>query len=113
MSMEIKGTGNRPPIETGDPAQTGVNRVGSQGKPTTTSASVSASTADTFSLTSKASQLQQLEAQIAKLPVVDTQRVQDVQHAISTGTLQVEPARVADKLLQFEAGLDTPIASTG
>lgn len=106
MSMEINGSGNRPPIDTGENAQsaekTGASATSNQ------SSQSSATSADTFSLTNKASQLQQLEAQIANLPVVDTQRVLDVQHAIATNTLTVEPARVADKLLSFESGLATP-----
>lgn len=103
--MEINGSGNRPPIDTSDKAQaskTGTDNPQSAGRPSSPTGG-----ADTFSLTNKASQLQQLESQIAELPVVDTQRVQDVQHALATGTLEVEPARVADKMLSFESGLDT------
>ena len=53
-------------------------------------------------------QLQALEAEIANLPVVDTQRVQDVQHTLATGSFEIQPARVADKVLTFEAGLGKP-----
>ena len=60
---------------------------------------------DQLKLSSQAAQLQALEAEIANLPVVDTQRVQDVQRTLATGSFQVEPARVADKVLTFEAGL--------
>lgn len=106
MSMEINGTGGRPPVDTGEAAQS-ADKANNQSAANTT-ASTSANAADTFSLTNKASQLQQLEAQVAALPVVDTQRVEDVQHAIATNTLQVEPAQVADKLLEFEVGLAQP-----
>jgi len=105
MSIEINGTGGRPPIDVGEGSQS-ADKVDNQ--PGGGTAATSASAADTFSLTSKASQLQQLETQIANAPVVDTQRVEDVQHAIATNTLQVQPARVADKLLSFEAGLAEP-----
>ena len=37
--------------------------------------------------------------------MVDTKRVQEVQRSLATGSFQVDPARVADKMLQFEAGL--------
>jgi negative regulator of flagellin synthesis FlgM len=60
---------------------------------------------DTLSLTSEASQMQALESQIAELPVVDTKRVQDVQKALATGSFQVDPAKVAEKMLNFESGL--------
>lgn len=113
MSMEIKGPGGRPPVEPNETSQTGASQTnysGRTGSGADTSSSQS-SRADTFSLTNQASQLQQLEAQISQLPVVDTQRVEDVQHAIATGTLQIQPARVADKLLQFEAGLSSQVAT--
>ena len=60
---------------------------------------------DQLSLTSEASQLQALEGQIAELPVVDTQRVQQIQNALATGSFQVDPAKVAEKMLNFESGL--------
>jgi len=105
MSMEINGSTGRPPIETGDSGQT-TNKVDQQTSANAAATASPGSSADKFSLTSKASQLQQLEAQISNLPVVDTQRVQDVQHSIATGSLQVEPAQVAEKMLAFESGLD-------
>lgn len=106
MSMEINGAGARPPVDTAENARAG-ERLESQGG-SNASAAAPGSSSDTFNLTNKATQLQQLESQIATLPVVDTQRVQDVQHAIATNTLQSEPAEVADKLLTFEAGLAQP-----
>ena len=105
MSIEINGSSNRPPVAASEGSQAGAVSRGGAGGPGRPSAP-SPSAADTFSLTNRAAQLQQLEAQIANLPVVDTQRVSEVQHALSTGTLEVDPARVADKLLRFEAGLD-------
>ncbi len=106
MSIEINGSTGRPPIDTGEASQS----ADKAGRPTDnpSATSTAAGAADTFSLTNKASQMKQLEAQIANLPVVDTQRVHDVQHAIATNTLQVKPAEVAEKLLAFEAGLSEP-----
>ena len=49
--------------------------------------------------------MQALEAQISSLPVVDTQRVQEVQQTIATSSYEIQPGRVADKVLTFEAGL--------
>jgi negative regulator of flagellin synthesis FlgM len=107
MSMDISGPGNRPPVDTAEGTQN-ANRKGAGTADSSSSSPASATAGDTFSLTNKASQLQQLEAQIADLPVVDAQRVEDVQHAITTNTLQSEPAEVADKLLSFEVGLAEP-----
>jgi negative regulator of flagellin synthesis FlgM len=103
MSIEIKGPGNPPPVSAGE-AQSGTASQGSAAG--TGNASTTAGRgADTFSMTNKASQLQQLESQIANLPVVDTQRVTEVQHALATNTMEINPARVADKMLTFESGL--------
>ncbi len=102
MSIEINGN-NRPPVNTGEASATKYpkNDNSSTNKPL----GGTPSRADSFSLTHRATQLRQLEAQIAQLPVVDTQRVAEVQHALATGTLEIHPARVADKLLSFEVGL--------
>lgn len=63
------------------------------------------STADTVSLSDNALQLGKLDSSIAAAPapVVDTQRVEQIKQAISDGTYQVDPAKVADKLMQFES----------
>ena len=105
MSMEIKGTNNPPPAVADKAEPAASSTPGHSVTGDRTAAGVS-SGADTFRLTNKAAQLQQLEAQIASLPEVDTQRVHEVQHALSSGSLEVNPARVADKLLTFEAGLE-------
>lgn len=97
--MEINST-SRPIVDSMESSQA----VKKQNESATAANTLSGS-ADTFNMTNKASQLQALEAQIAKLPVVDSQRVNDVQHALSTGTLKIDPPQVADKMLQFEAGL--------
>ena len=63
------------------------------------------STVDTVSLTDTASRLRSLENTIANLPVVDTQRVQDIQKSIADGTFEVNPQRIADKMFGFESEL--------
>ncbi|MCB1772543.1 MAG: flagellar biosynthesis anti-sigma factor FlgM [Gammaproteobacteria bacterium] len=104
MGIEIGKTG-RPPQEAIDAskAQSASNTAkpgagsGANPQPTTSG--------DQLKLSDKASQLKALEAEISNLPVVDTQRVQDVQRTIATGSFEIQPARVANKLLTFEAGL--------
>ncbi len=71
---------------------------GATGQPVTGSS-------DKVSLTSEAAQMHALESEIAQLPVVDTKRVQEVQNALATGSFQVDPAKVAEKMLNFESGL--------
>jgi negative regulator of flagellin synthesis FlgM len=61
------------------------------------------STADTVSLSDNALQLGRLDSSIVAAPVVDTQRVEQIKQAISDGTYEIDPAKVADKLMQFES----------
>ncbi len=63
------------------------------------------STVDTVSLTDTAARLRELESTLANLPVVDTQRVEDIQRALAEGAFEVDPARVAEKMMAFEAQL--------
>jgi negative regulator of flagellin synthesis FlgM len=49
--------------------------------------------------------LQDLEKEVAAMPVVDTQRVEAVQLALATGIYEVDPASTADKLIEFEFAL--------
>ena len=101
MSIEINGTQGRPPAEVGDSRKPAADKTKDSASPR--SSTLSGGSGDKLSLTSAATQLQALEDRIAELPVVDTQRVQEVQRSIATGSFQVDPASVADKMLKFEA----------
>ena len=61
------------------------------------------SSSDTVSITNTASQLQALEKQLASLPVVDVQRVDAIKREISNGTFEIDPPRIADKMIQMES----------
>ncbi len=61
--------------------------------------------ADQLTLTTGARSLQKLEETIANTPVVNTAKVASVKQQLGAGTYQVDSARVAGKLLQFESGL--------
>ncbi len=61
------------------------------------------STSDTVSLSDNAVQLGKLGNSVASSPVVDAQRVEQVKQAIENGNYEVDPARVAEKLMQFES----------
>lgn len=60
---------------------------------------------DTVSLTDAAERLRGLENTLANLPVMDSQRVEEIQQAIDRGTFEVDYGRVADKFLNFERDL--------
>lgn len=102
MTIEINGTHGRTPADLGD--SQAVSARGQNQEASKPSAGT-ASSADRVSLTDETEHLRQLEQQISNLPVVNTQRVEQVQNALATGSFQIDPAQVADKLLSFEAGL--------
>jgi len=109
MSIQIQGPTGRPPAEISDQGKTASEARSRQGGAQGASVASRSTVTDQVSLTAQASQLQALENQISALPVIDTQRVTEVQQALATGSFQVDPARVADKMLSFEVGL-TPQA---
>jgi len=108
MAIEISADNRQPPKGAAGAGKSqatapnaGKSQAGAAGKG-------GASGADQLKLSDQAAQLQALEAEIANLPVIDTQRVQDVQRTLATGSYEIQPAQVADKVLTFEAGLGKP-----
>jgi len=105
MGIEINGNGGRAPQEAIEAAKAQSTSPNDTQPRAGSGAKTAWSGTDQLKLSNQAAQLKAMEAEIANLPVVDTQRVQDVQRTLATSTLQVEPAQVAHKLLTFEAGL--------
>jgi negative regulator of flagellin synthesis FlgM len=64
------------------------------------------SSVDTVSLTDTAARLRELENTLATLPVVDAQRVEDIQKSIADGSFDVDPEKIAVKILEFEGELN-------
>jgi negative regulator of flagellin synthesis FlgM len=62
---------------------------------------------DTLSLTGTAALMQKLDAAIAATPVVDMARVNRIQQALANGTYEIDPARVAEKMLSLETALQS------
>ncbi|MDH5784969.1 MAG: flagellar biosynthesis anti-sigma factor FlgM [Chromatiales bacterium] len=61
---------------------------------------------DSVSLTDTAAHLQKLENTIAALPVVDSQRVEEIRNAITNGEYQIDAANIADKLINLDTDLN-------
>ena len=94
------------------PSSTQVSEVGTQrgGNPTHTEKapekpSAPSQAADQVSLTPAAQQLRHLEKQIADQPVVDTQKVSAVKEALANGSFEINPARIAEKMMSLERAL--------
>lgn len=95
MSTKIGGLDSSP-IQTGKGGD--VKRTSPQGgaQPAKTQ-----SASDT-QITESARQLAALEQTVRELPAIDQARVDQVSRRIQDGSYQVDSAKVADKLLQFE-----------
>jgi negative regulator of flagellin synthesis FlgM len=62
-------------------------------------------TGDQVTLTNSARSLQKLEEAVSNAPVVDSAKVASVKQSVESGTYQVNPSNVADKMIKFERGL--------
>jgi negative regulator of flagellin synthesis FlgM len=60
---------------------------------------------DSVNLTSSAMRIKSLEAQIARLPIVDTHKVEQIKNSLSEGTFEFNSDRIAEKLINFEKDL--------
>jgi len=79
-----------------------VSSVKSEGS-SNTSNSHSSTSADTVKITDMAGRLQSLEQKLATQSEVDQSHVNKIRDAISRGEYKVNPERVADKMMDFEA----------
>lgn len=66
----------------------------------------SGSAADKVSFTSTAEKLKELEKQLSQESPVNEQKVQNVRAAIDSGEYQVDPEKIAEKMIDFESQLD-------
>jgi negative regulator of flagellin synthesis FlgM len=99
MSIEINGmTSAKVPVSS---EETQLDRATEQ-TPTQQESGTS-STSDTVSLSENAVQLGKLETSVVSTPVSDTQRIERVKQAIMDGSYEIDPVKVAEKLMQFEA----------
>lgn len=63
------------------------------------------STIDTVSLTDTSMKLRSIENRIESLPVVDSQRVEDVRRSVADGTYAIDAETIASKLVDSELSL--------
>ncbi len=98
----ITGFPGNPSQRTGDGSQVQVART----EPTAAQQQTGRpSSVDTVSLTDTAARLRELENSLAKLPVMDSQRVETIQKSIENGSYEVDSRRTAEKMLNFERQL--------
>lgn len=103
MPHDISGINSGRPQQSGDRSVTSIRRDDSTSAQTNTSSSTAS---DTVSLTDMASRLKSLESKLETQPAIDQSRVNRVRDAISRGEFRIDPERVADKMMDFEADFD-------
>ena len=99
MANEISGLNSSRTQQSGERQVSGVSKDSKK----TSEPSKSSTNSDRVSLTDTAERLKALEHQLAQQPEVDNKRVSNVQEAITNGNYKVDPERVADKMMSFEA----------
>ncbi|BAO44283.1 flagellar biosynthesis anti-sigma factor FlgM [Thiolapillus brandeum] len=102
MSIDINNLGTTTAPSPGDS-----NRVGSSeaNSADAQKASGKSSVSDTVSLSETAIRLGQLGVAVENQPVVDTKRVEQVKQAIMDGSYTVDPARIAEKMIDLDMAL--------
>ncbi len=64
-----------------------------------------AASGDSVNLTDTASMLKKMEASLSSVPVVDVKRVESIKQSIMNGSFNIDPGRIADKMLNMESML--------
>lgn len=94
----MKIDGNLRSIQSGQVSEGQSERSGKTGS--AQSSQSGASSGPRVQLSPLGSQLAGIEQSLANVPVVDTQRVEEIKQAISDGKFKVNPDVIADKLLE-------------
>ncbi len=100
MSIDINGISSSARVHSPPDESLATKQVQQQPANTETGKS---STADTVSISDNAAQLGKMGNVSDAAPVVDMQRVEEVKQAINNGSYEVDPKKIADKMMQFES----------
>lgn len=103
MANDINGINGGRSSQTSDKQVQSLRRESGSGSARSSAGNPTATGQDKVSLTDMASRLKTLERKLADQPEVDQTRVDKVRHAMSRGEYRVNPDRVADKMMDFEA----------
>ncbi len=101
MANDISGINSSRSQQAGERSVTGAKK-----ESTGSSSSPTSSGSDKVSLTDTAARLKALEHQLTQQPEIDNKRVSSMQNAISNGDYKVDPERIADKMINFEASFN-------
>jgi len=101
MTDKINGQGFRP-IDSGSTRRPAQSSRADTGQP---AAGASASSADQVNVTSSSLLLSRLEEALQSSPAVDVERVRAVRDAIASGSYEIDPGIIADRIVQLEREL--------
>ena len=103
MANDITGINSSRSQQAGDRTAVGAKKDSSDSSQS--SSSTSSPSRDKLSLTDTAGRLKALEHQLAQQPEINKTRVDEVQNKLSNGDYEVNPERVADKMMAFESAI--------
>lgn len=99
MTIDINGSAHLPP------AVTSTGNGNAPARNDSNAAKTDSGSRDTVSLTGTAQHLRSLEQGLAQQPVVNAQRVEATKQAIENGSYQIDPSRIASKMIDLERAL--------
>lgn len=95
MSINIKDNYSNSPVST-------AKTMTSTKTPRQKQPDEEATTADKVNLTAMAKQLHKLSSNMTANPPIDTDRIDNIKRAITAGAFEINPHRIAEKLLNLE-----------
>lgn len=102
MSIEINNQTSPPRLNTREGIST--RDATAEGAKKTQTGDASLST-DAVSLTDTAAMMQEIQASLSQMPVVDTGKVEAIKAAIADGSYRVDAEVITDRLISFEKQL--------
>ena len=94
---------NTPTKHTGEPKN--ITAIDASNKKNTQLSGAATLSPDSINLTDSATRIKALEEQVARLPIVDTKKIEQIQNSINDGTYEINPERIAEKMIRFEKDL--------
>lgn len=81
------------------------NQVSGDTRVKNTSDKTTATSSDTVTFTTTASEMLKLQESLANIPDIDNSRVDTIKASIAEGTYQINPEKIVDSLLSIEKDL--------
>ena len=85
--------------------QGNITNINASSKKSTQQSGSAALSPDLINLTDSASRIKALEEQVARLPIVDTKRIEQIKNSINNGTYEIKAEQIAEKMIRLEKEL--------